>query len=132
MNTTLTKTDSSQTTSRNVSQAPRRTTRPKADIYETAESWLLVMDLPGVDESAADISLEKHVLTIKADVDDTVPEGFDRVHTEFLPRRFERSFRVPEDIDASAIEATVKNGVLRLTLPKSKAAQPLRVTVKAG
>lgn len=93
---------------------------------------MLVLDIPGADERATDVVVERQVLTIKADVDEVIPEGFERVHTEFLPRRFERSFRLPDQIDGTAIEATVRNGVLRLTLPKSKAARPHQVQIKGG
>ena len=109
-----------------------RTVRPRADIYETNDAWLLVLDLPGADENGTDISIEKHILTVSADPDNFVPEGFERVHTEFLPRRYERSFRLPDEIDVSGIAANVKNGVLRLSLPKSTEARPQRIAVKAG
>ncbi len=128
MNTTLTRND----TSESPVVAPRQATRPKTDIYETEEAWLLVLDLPGADENGTDISIEKQVLTITADVETSVPEGFERVHTEFPPRHYERSFRLPEEVDTSQIEAIVKNGVLRLSLPKSTAARPHHITVKAG
>jgi HSP20 family molecular chaperone IbpA len=106
--------------------------RPRTDIFETPDAWLLVVDLPGTDENRIDIAVEKHVLTIKADPEDVHPEGFDPVHTEFLSRRFERSFRLPEWIDIARIDANVKNGVLRLTVPKSSEARPRQVAVKAG
>jgi HSP20 family molecular chaperone IbpA len=92
----------------------------------------LVVDLPGADEHGIDISVEKHVLTIKAEPEDFQPEGFDRLHTEILPHRYERSFRLPEGIDVVRIDANVKNGVLRLTVPKSSEARPRQVAVKAG
>ncbi len=128
MNTTLTQQNTSETSA----VAPRQTIRPKADIYETEDAWLLALDLPGADEHGTDISVEKQVLAITADVEGTVPEGFERVHTEFLPRRYERSFRLPEEVDTTQIEAIVKNGVLRLSLPKSTAARPHHISVTAG
>lgn len=133
MNTTLTTQNSTTPSTTSATQPVRHhTVRPKVDIYETPEAWMLVLDVPGADETGTEVSLEKQVLSIKADVTDSVPEGFERMHSEFLPRRFERSFRVPEEIDSSGIEASVKNGVLRVKLPKSIAARPHQVPVKAG
>ncbi|MBX3436630.1 MAG: Hsp20/alpha crystallin family protein [Planctomycetaceae bacterium] len=109
-----------------------QTARPNADIYETQDAWLLIVDLPGADEQSTDVSMEKHVLTIKASVNDVVPEGFERAHTEFRSRTYERAFRLPDQVDTSAIDATVKNGVLNLKLPKSKEAMAQQVTVKGG
>ena len=106
--------------------------RPRADIYEIDDAWLLVLEMPGVDEHGTDVSCEKNVLTVSgvADVFDT--DGFDRQFGEVGPKSFRRSFRLPEEVDATNIEAHVKNGVLRVRLPKAEAALPQKVVVKAG
>lgn len=109
-----------------------RTVRPKADIFQTTDSWAITLEIPGADESSTDISVEKDVLTVTATAEDLTPDGFDRAHTEFAPRKFERSFRLPDEVDRSAIEATVKNGVLHVTLPMSPETKPQQVIVKGG
>ena len=130
MNSTLT--DNKHEVTQTSAPRAQRTVRPRTDLFETQDAWLLVVDLPGTDESGIDVSVEKSVLTIKADPEHVHPEGFDYVHTEFLPRRFERSFRLPEGVDITGVDANVKNGVLRLTVPKSSEARPQQIAVKAG
>ncbi len=134
MNATLTNcsTDTKCTTDTNCCEADVRTVRPKADVFQTEDAWLITLDLPGADETTTEISVEKDVLTVKASAIDMTPEGFERVHTEFVPRKFERAFRLPDDVDRTSIDATVKNGVLHLTLPKSPETRPHQVAVKGG
>ena len=134
MNSTMTKapTDKNCTADANCCQEEVRTYRPKADVFQNDDGWFITMDLPGADESTTDISLEKDVLTIKASSEDHTPEGFKPLYTEFSSRRFERAFRLPDDVDRSSIDATVKNGVLHVKLSKSPETRPQKVVVKGG
>lgn len=135
MSTTLThpepKTQTSQ--SPNASCAtPQQTVRPRADIYEQDDAWLVLLEMPGVDESGANVAIEKGVLRITGEVAAFAVEGFQKQFGGLCARRFERSFRLPEEVDTSAIEAEVKAGLLRVRLPKAAAALPTKVVVKAG
>lgn len=135
MNTTLTPCenatqDSDQATSE--CQVERQTIRPRADIYEVDDAWFIVLEMPGVDQNGADVSFEKGVLNVSGEVDAFATEGFEQRFGDFAARRFERSFRLPEEVDTSGIDAEVKSGVLKLRLPKAPAALPHKVTVKAG
>lgn len=132
MSTTLTQTETPRQQTAERPQLPKQTVRPRADIYEMDDAWFVVLEMPGVDESGADVSLEKGVLTITGEVAAFATEGYEPQHGGLSARRFERSFRLPEEIDTSAIEAEVKAGLLRLRLPKAAAALPTKVTVKAG
>ena len=113
-------------------EAKTHTVRPAADVYETDEAWFLILEMPGVDQHGTDVSMEKNVLTVRGEVDAFDTDGFEHKLGSFSLRHFERSFRMPEDIDRTAIDAEVKNGILRLRLPKVEAAMPHKVTVKAG
>ena len=113
-------------------QVEKQTVRPRADIYETDDAWFLVLEMPGVDETGADVTIEKGVLSVSGEVDAFAAEGFEQRFGDFALRRFERSFRLPDEIDSSGINAESKSGVLKLRLPKAPAALPHKVTVKAG
>ena len=89
-------------------------------------------DLPGVREESVDIVLEKGVLTINGYVDPEVPEGFSLAHAEYQVGDFVRSFSLSNEINQDAIEATLKDGVLRVTMYKITEAQTKKITVKAG
>lgn len=105
--------------------------RPRVDLLESEESWLLRAEMPGVDEAHAEVTLERQVLTISGVAELQEPEGFDRHYGEFRPRRYERSFRLPQEIERGGIEAHVEHGVLSIRIPKGKEAQPQRIAVKA-
>jgi HSP20 family protein len=110
----------------------RPTFVPAVDIYETDEGAVLVADLPGCDESNVAISLEDGVLTIRGRVAPEAPEGLTLTAAEYRTGDFERSFTVSELVDPEKVEATFKNGLLRLTLPKAELAKPRKIDVKLG
>ena len=96
---------------------------PRSDIFETEDMIVVVSDMPGVDENSVDITLEKNVLTINGNVDTNEPEGYSLAWAEFETGDYQRSFRISNEIDHEKIEATIKDGVLRLNLPKVEQAK---------
>jgi HSP20 family protein len=105
---------------------------PDVDILEKDDSIIVLADMPGVGESSVDITLEKDVLSIYAKVEPEVPEKHQLLHAEYGVGDYQRSFTISNEIDREKIEATVKNGVLRLVLPKAKAVQTRKISVQAG
>jgi len=92
----------------------------------------LVADMPGVDETSVSIDLEGSELTIRGTFLPKAPDGYSLTYQEYGSGDFERSFTLGDTIDRDGIKAEVKDGILRLTLPKAKEAQPRRIAVKAG
>jgi len=125
---------------RNKSQAPAKAERaeqtplftPRVDIRETESDVVLVADMPGVDESSVSIDLEGSELAVRGTFVPKAPDGYSLTYQEYGSGDYERTFTLGDTIDRNAIEAVVKDGVLRLTLPKAKEAQPRRIAVKAG
>ena len=105
---------------------------PSADIYEKADALVVVVDMPGVDESSVDIRVERNVLTIEGRVAQETHEGYRLAYSEYAPYDYHRAFTLSNEIDPSRIEASIKHGVLRLTLPKAKAAMPRKIDVRMG
>ena len=105
---------------------------PRADIYETDEGISVVVDMPGVDEESLDIVLEDNVLSINGYVEPMQPEGHALAFAEYRIGDFERTFTLSDKIDTDGIEATVKDGILRLYLPKVAEARVLSIPIKAG
>jgi HSP20 family molecular chaperone IbpA len=111
----------------------RRTVKPRIDLYEAGETIMLLADMPGVIEDDVEITLEKDRLTIRGSVEDRVPEGYRAVYSEHCLANYERSFVLSNEIDSENIEASFKNGVLRLSLPKAEAAKARKIAVtRAG
>lgn len=104
---------------------------PRVDIYETDDELVAVADMPGVDENSVDITLEKNILTINGFVESQQPDNYSLAYAEYDTGQFERSFTLTNEIDRDRIEATVKNGVLHLHLPKIGDAKTKKISVKA-
>src|SRR5918911_52682 len=103
---------------------PRESTRseerfvaPPVDIYEDDQGLVVVADLPGVDPSALDVRVDRGVLTIQARAGTSTAAG-EPVYREYELTGFYRQFQLPDEVDASRIEAELKQGVLRLRLPR--------------
>ena len=105
---------------------------PRSDIYELDDQIVIVADVPGVDEKSIDVMIEKNILTINALVDPVLPQGYSLSFAEYEMGDYQRSFRLSEEIDRQKIRASVKDGVLRLYLPKAKEAIMRKISVKAG
>ncbi len=103
---------------------------PPVDIYETNDALYLVADMPGVQPAGVEIDLREGVLTLQGR-QEAVDEG--RVsHREYRPGSYLRRFSVSETIDQQSIEASMKDGVLELRLPKVPKAVPRRIQVTTG
>ena len=105
---------------------------PRFDIVENETEVLLIGDMPGVDEASVDLDLEGSELTIRGTFVPKPPEGYTLNYHEYTSGDYERSFTLGDTIDRAGIKAVVKDGVLRLTLPKAREAQARKITVKAG
>ncbi len=108
-----------------------RTFFPRVDIYETEDTVVLLADMPGVNENSVDITLEKNILTINGYANPQAPENFEPAYAEYHFGNYERTFALSDEVDREQIEATVKNGVLRLIMPKAETAKTRKITVKA-
>lgn len=104
---------------------------PRVDIYETNDSIEIVADMPGVDENSVDILLEQDVLTISGFVEPVQVDGYSLAYAEYRVGDYQRSFTVSNQVDREGIEAGVKDGVLRMHLPKAEPTTK-KIAVKAG
>ena len=105
---------------------------PAVDIFETDRELTLLADLPGVKAKDLKIDLNDNVLTLTADETAYEQAGEKDVLREFQTGTYYRQFSLSDTIDQSKIEAVLKEGVLRLTLPKVEAVTPRKIAVKIG
>jgi HSP20 family protein len=110
---------------------PHKVYTPNVDILERKDEIVVTADLPGVDEKSLDINLEKNVLTINGRVESEVPETYRMAYAEYGIGDFQRAFTLSDEVDKERIHATMKNGILRLVMPKAAAAQARKITVTA-
>ncbi|MDH4163971.1 MAG: Hsp20/alpha crystallin family protein [Nitrospirota bacterium] len=111
---------------------PRKAYTPSVDILEKKDEIVVTADMPGTDERSVDISLEKNVLTIYGMTDPEQQKASRPFYAEYGVGDYQRAFTISEEIDRDGIKATVKNGVLRLVLPKAQAAKTRKIEVQAG
>ena len=106
--------------------------RPNVDIQEYTDRFQLFIDLPGVDPSEVDITLDNGVLTVSGERRFPRPVEGEQVITRRSERghgRFYRRFALPDTVDSQNVKATGRDGVLEITIPKQAKAQPRRIEV---
>ena len=108
---------------------PGRYFVPNADIHETDDALTVVLEMPGVDRSHLNISLENDVLKVDGQIDFAKYEGMEPVYTEYNVGHYTRSFGVSSKIDQGRISAQLEDGVLTLTLPKAAEARPRKIAI---
>ena len=102
---------------------------PGTDIHESDDALDIAMEVPGVAKDGVEVTLDKDVLKVVAQVDFSNYEGLEPIYTEYEVGHFQRSFSLSSKIDQGAISARVDNGVLHLRLPKTREAAPRRISV---
>lgn len=123
------KTDTAATTS-----APSVSWIPRVDIYEEAERFVVLADVPGVEAKDIDVTADKGVLTIRgerrSEKKETDKNSYERV--ERTSGSFLRRFTLPESANTESITAKQTNGVLEVSIPKHPQVQPRRISVEAA
>jgi HSP20 family protein len=107
-------------------------TWPYAFLEDRGTELVVRAHLPGVDEKNLELSADEATLRLKGERADSVPEGYSVHRKERSAYRFARSFTLPYKVDAEKVTAELKNGVLTVTLPKAKEAQPRQISVRAS
>lgn len=107
------------------------TFEPVFDISENEKEYSVVAELPGIDEKDIEVNMLDGVLTIKGEKKQEREDKEATYHR--IERRygsFHRSFRMPEKVEADKIDATFKDGILRLTMPKSEEREVKKIEIK--
>ncbi len=108
----------------------RNSTYPTVNVYEDAKAFYVEAELPGYTAEDVNISVEKHVLHISSEKIEKKHEDKKYVVRERSFMKFNRAFSLPEGINEESIEASFKDGILTVTLPKLPVEQPRKITVK--
>jgi HSP20 family protein len=105
---------------------------PRADVVEKDNAYEVHAELPGLDKKDINVSVEEGVLTISGERKAEKKEEKDGKYRyyERTYGSFERSFRLPDNVDAGKIRASHKNGVLELSIPKTEPSKPKQIEVK--
>ena len=105
---------------------------PAADIHETKDGAVIYIDLPGVSKDSLDINMDSDVLTIKGGVNLNTPDNLNPTYMDVHAGFYSRKFTLSSELDSSKIDANLKNGVLKLEIPRSEKHKPRKIEVKAA
>ena len=104
---------------------------PAVDILEDEHGITLRADLPGVSSENLSIAVDGDRLTIEGKVELGESQRLQAIYAEIRVAQYRRTFVLSRDLDASKIDAAIRNGVLTLTVPKAEQAKPRRIAVRA-
>ena len=105
------------------------TLKPVYELKENADAWGLTVYLPGVAKDGLDLSVEEGVLNIRGRRAWQTPEGWTQLYRESVDAPFALSFEHDNSVDVKKIHAELKDGVLRVSLPKAEAVKPRKIAV---
>ena len=113
-------------------QARRMTLTPAVDVFEDSQGITLWADLPGVTKERLEVRVHDGNLYIEAEAIVPTPASLRLQHAEIREPRFARAFSLSPDFDTSKIDANLRDGVLKLTIPRRDEARPRRIEVQTG
>lgn len=103
---------------------------PRTNLEDTGDNLVLVAEVPGVCKEDLQVMIQGNYLQIGGTRKPDDPEGYKIHRTERESASFSRSFTLPYEVDAAKVEATLKDGLLKMTLPKSESAKPRQIVIR--
>jgi HSP20 family protein len=105
---------------------------PRTNVYDTGKAFVVQSEVPGLTDKDVTLTLTQDVLTISGERKVEVPEGYSVHRREREPMQFSRSFAFPAKADAEKVNATIKDGLLTVTVDKAAEVQPRQISVRAS
>lgn len=113
-------------------QKEERVMRPHVDICEDATGIILLADMPGVPREKLNIRVDKDTLSIAGEANLETPDDMEALYADISTTRYQRSFSLSSELDAAKIDATLKDGLLTLHIPKREEHKPRKIEVRSG
>lgn len=102
---------------------------PKTNLYDDGNHFTMQAEVPGMTKDEISIKIQGNYLELSGTRKSDAPEGYKAHRIEREAASFTRSFTLPSDVDVDKVNASLKNGILSLTLPKAEAAKPKQVSI---
>ena len=106
--------------------------RPFVDIFEDETGITVQADMPGVSRERLEVRVDSDTLSIEGLADISMPDGMEALYADIRATRYQRSFALSGELDGEKAEASLKEGVLTLRIPKRSQYQPRKIEVRAG
>lgn len=104
--------------------------RPAADIFEDKDGVTVQMDVPGASKDGLELQVDGDRLDVEAELKVDVPEGMQALYADVRTTRYARSFSLGAELESDRIEASLRDGVLTLRIPKRAEVRPRRIEVR--
>ena len=108
---------------------PTRMFLPATDIFESDHALTMLVEMPGVSKESIEVKVEGDILTIDGRIDFSKYNGLQPLYTEYNVGNFSRTFQLSNEIEQAGIKAELKDGVMKLVLPKAERAKPRRIEI---
>jgi HSP20 family molecular chaperone IbpA len=105
---------------------------PEADVFEDSNGITLQLDMPGVAKDRLNLQVNNGALVVEGNAQIDTPEGIAALHADVRSTHYRRSFVLSEELESDKIEASLKDGVLTVRIPKRAELRPRRIEVRAG
>lgn len=122
--------EQNETTTHFAQELPAVQVTPRADVWEADDAFVLAIEMPGVGDADADLTLEKNVLTVRGLARSQSRDGLKPSLGDCRPRQYERSFRLSDAIDGQQLDAIARDGVLTVRMPKAQHAVARKISVR--
>ena len=103
--------------------------RPAVDIFENGHTITLLANLPGVSDQGLAVEVEDATLTIDGDIGIDIPDDMQPLHADMRATRYRRAFTLSNELNTSAIQASLKDGLLTVTIPKREEVRPRKIQI---
>ena len=111
---------------------PEFVLRPATDIYEDDDGITLQLDVPGASKDRLTLQVNRDRLDVEADVRIEMPQNMEAVYADLRSTRYQRTFALSGELETDKVDASLKDGVLTLRIPKRAEIRPRRIEVRAG
>ena|SRR5438067_2370880 len=105
--------------------------RPPTHIFEDDEGITLQMDVPGASKERLSLQVNRARLDVEAEVRIEMPENIEAVHADLRSTRYQRTFALSSELETDKVDASLKDGVLTLRIPKRAELRPRKIEVRA-
>lgn len=111
---------------------PEIVLRPPADIFEDADGITVQMDMPGVSKERLALQIKMNQLDVEGDAHIDMPQGMEALYADVRSMRYQRTFTLSSELETDKVEATLKDGVLVLRIPKRAELRPRKIEVRTA
>lgn len=103
---------------------------PSTNLYDSGDKFVVMVEVPGMSKDDISVRIQGNYLELSGTRKADAPEGYKTHRTERPAATFTRSFTIPSDVNADGVEASMKDGLLMLSLPKAEAAKPKQIDIR--